>query len=334
MILNDRIRNWRERIPQEPIKRFAYWIAERHNIYKKKQRGFEKLTDDPILETYKFTNPFREHDRTTVAFRKWTKEHDNSPFGDIIFNTCLFRMIGTSEFFDAHGWVGKDWSPQYTKDLIDQRIRDKQRCFTGAYVITNQGLKLPKGEVVVDHFLRPIYSTRLYLGKHAYYNQSLYEVHKELKKYQGFGGGGFMAYEVVTDLNYTPVLRFAKDRYTWANAGPGAIRGLNRLKNSRVPASILNKSMSQPEANEKMFELLQKMRDPEQGLLVPYGWVLASDELQSMVDMRCIEHSLCEWDKYERVLWGQGKPRSLYKPTVEKQGAERMLHPERLELGF
>ena len=243
-------------------------------------------------------------------------------------------MIGTSEFFDAHGWVGKDWSPQYTKDLINQRIRDKQRCFTGAYVITNQGLKLPKGEVVVDHFLRPIYSTRLYLGTHAYYNQSLYEVHKELKKYQGFGGGGFMAYEVVTDLNYTPVLRFAKDRYTWANAGPGAIRGLNRLRNSRVPASILNKSMSQPEANQKMFELLQKMRDPQQGLLVPYGWVLASDELQSMVDMRCIEHSLCEWDKYERVLWGQGKPRSRYKPTVEKQGAERMLHPERLELGF
>ncbi len=143
-----------------------------------------------------------------------------------------------------------------------------------------------------------------------------------------------MAYEVVTDLNYTPVLQFANDRYTWANAGPGAIRGLNRLRNSRVPASILNKSMSQPEANQKMFELLQKMRDPQQGLLVPYGWVLASDELQSMVDMRCIEHSLCEWDKYERVLWGQGKPRSLYKPTVEKQGAERMLHPERLELGF
>jgi hypothetical protein len=334
MILNDRIRNWRERIPQEPIKRFAYWIAERHSVYKKKQRGFEKLTDDPILETYKFTNPFREHDRTTVAFRKWTKAHDNSPFGDIIFNTCLFRMIGTSEFFDAHGWVGKDWSPQYTKDLIEQRLRDKQRCFTGAYVITNQGLKLPKGEVVVDHFLRPIYSARLYLGKVAHESQSLYEVHKELKKYQGFGGGGFMAYEVVTDLNYTPVLRFANDRYTWANAGPGAIRGLNRLKNSRVPASILNKSMSQPEANKQMFELLQKMRDPQQGLLVPYGWVLASDELQSMVDMRCIEHSLCEWDKYERVLWGQGKPRSLYKPTVEKQGAERMLHPERLELGF
>ena len=28
--------------------------------------------------------------------------------------------------------------------------------------------------------------------------------------------------------------------------------------------------------------------------------------------MRCIEHSLCEWDKYERVRLGQGTPRSKY----------------------
>ena len=30
------------------------------------------------------------------------------------------------------------------------------------------------------------------------------------------------------------------------------------------------------------------------------------------VDMRTIEHSLCEWDKYERVRLGQGTPRSKY----------------------
>jgi hypothetical protein len=33
--------------------------------------------------------------------------------------------------------------------------------------------------------------------------------------------------------------------------------------------------------------------------------------------MRDIEHSLCEFDKYERVRLGQGKPRSLYKRSVE-----------------
>ena len=32
------------------------------------------------------------------------------------------------------------------------------------------------------------------------------------------------------------------------------------------------------------------------------------------LEMRDIEHSLCEFDKYERVRLGEGKPRSLYKP--------------------
>ena len=32
------------------------------------------------------------------------------------------------------------------------------------------------------------------------------------------------------------------------------------------------------------------------------------------LEMREIEHCLCEFDKYERVRLGQGRPRSKYKP--------------------
>ena len=31
------------------------------------------------------------------------------------------------------------------------------------------------------------------------------------------------------------------------------------------------------------------------------------------LEMRDIEHTLCEFDKYERVRNGEGKPRSIYK---------------------
>jgi hypothetical protein len=30
------------------------------------------------------------------------------------------------------------------------------------------------------------------------------------------------------------------------------------------------------------------------------------------LEMREIEHTLCEFDKHQRVMLGQGKPRSLY----------------------
>ena len=104
-----------------------------------------------------------------------------------------------------------------------------------------------------------------------------------------------MSYEVVTDLNHTPVLHGAEDRYTWANAGPGAVRGLNRIHGRDV-----KKGMSQKQANTEMQQLLALKED-----------YLEMDQ----VDMRTIEHSLCEWDKYQRVRLGQGRPRSLYHPT-------------------
>jgi hypothetical protein len=35
------------------------------------------------------------------------------------------------------------------------------------------------------------------------------------------------------------------------------------------------------------------------------------------VEMRDIEHSLCEFDKYERVRLGEGRPRMKYKPSQQ-----------------
>jgi len=216
------------------IEKFYDWINERHAIYLARVRGDSPpWTEDPILREYKFTNPFRENDRTTVYMRKaWTNPHNNRPFGEIIFNCCLFRMVGTMEFAEAHGWVHADaleWDPEHTVNLISNRIKHGLKTFTGAYIITNQGIKKPKAEVVVYEFLVPIYQSQVSLGKLASETQSLQAVHNALSAYKGWGGGGFMSYEVVSDLNYTSVLDKATDRFSWANAGPGAMRGINRI---------------------------------------------------------------------------------------------------------
>jgi|TARA_E500000305_G_scaffold41229_1_gene31804 hypothetical protein len=285
----------------EAVESYFGWINERHSIYQRRLLGAPPpWTNDSILQEYKFTNPFRENDRVTVWMRdKWTKPNDNRPHGEMIFNCCMFRMVGTSEFAEEHGWV-EDFNPQKTKHLIESRLSLGKRTFTGAYIITNQGLKAPKSEVVVDHFLTPIWENKETLAKIAQKTQSLQALHEAMGAYKGWGGGGFMSYEVVTDLNYTPVLDKAKDRFTWANAGPGAIRGINRIL-----GRDLKKGMTQPTANENMVRLLKH---------APYH-VLGHIPLKQ-IDMRTIEHSLCEWDKYERVRLGQGRPRSVYRPTL------------------
>ena len=280
--------------------RYFYWINERHAIYQRRiKKEQAPWTTDPILQNFKFTNPFRENDRVTVWMRNnWTKPNDNKSWAEIVFNCCLFRMIGTVEFAEEHGWVEFDstWNPLHSKQLISDMISQKKRTFTGAYIITNQGLKLPKAEVVIDHFLKPIYKDSDKIAEVAKSTRSLQETHEFFKQYRGWGGGGFMSYEVVTDLNYTPVLRYAEDRFEWANAGPGAIRGLNRIHQRE-----LKKGMSQIQANHEMQLLLEDAKE----FILPHVPL-------AEVDMRTIEHSLCEWDKYERVLHGQGKPRSKY----------------------
>jgi hypothetical protein len=90
---------------------------------------------------------------------------------------------------------------------------------------------------------------------------------------------------------------------TWANAGPGAIRGLNRLYDRPL------KTQPHPEATRcEMMELLKAIKWPK-GAAWP------------ALEMRDIEHSLCEYDKWKRVHLGEGTPRSKYHPAHTTQGA-------------
>jgi hypothetical protein len=101
------------------------------------------------------------------------------------------------------------------------------------------------------------------------------------------GVGGFIAYEMVCDLRFC-LLRFKPlDTITWANVGPGAKRGLNRL--------------GMEPCIESMITLLNKAPRLE----CPWPF-----------ELREIEHWLCEFDKYERVRTGVGVPRMKYRPTT------------------
>lgn len=283
---------------EENVGMFFYWINERHSIYLKKEGGAPRpWTRDSVLDKYKFTNVFRELDRTTVWMRKnFTGPNSDRPAEEILFNCCLFRMFGTMEFAEAHGWV-QQWDAKRAKAIARERLNNKQKVFTGAYIITNQGLKDPKEQVVADMFLTPIWNARKELAQLAKETNSLEALHKALGKFQGWGGGGFMAYEVVTDLNHTTVLPEASDRFTWANAGPGAKRGLNRIYGRPLHHNSKNQDW-----NTEMLVLLKTA--PER---------LGGHIPKADFDMRSIEHSLCEWDKYMRVSLGQGTPRSLYR---------------------
>jgi len=93
------------------------------------------------------------------------------------------------------------------------------------------------------------------------------------------------------------------DVYTWANPGPGARRGLNRIfRGGPKNGPDKNKNEQFVAEMRHLLELANSgEQEPHVGQHVPLP-----------LEMREIEHSLCEFDKYMRVLKDEGRPRSRY----------------------
>ena len=284
-----------------PMQRFLYWIEERYKIHLKRWiAGKPKpWTDDEVMQNVFFTMPYREMDKTTL----WFKDHIRLPLNydaeRVLFATVCFRWFNyiptgrlllaeTSRIEDT---VFCDWNVIRCKNIL----RGQDKIFTGAFNISNGGSTKPKLCRVTEDYIQPIWDDRKRILDQILSGgePTMQKVHKILTKYAGFGGKGFMAYEVVCDLRYTCLLEDAPDKCEWTNMGPGARRGINRL---------FDRPINTP--------LSKKWLDDMQYILVTvqahFGDTLPEFE------MREIEHSLCEFDKAERARFGEGHIKRKY----------------------
>ncbi len=279
---------------------FLGYIREREIIRIRRSSRADRRppwTDDPILKEYKFTNVKREYDRTTRFFRELYRHNNKKPKEEILLNCGIYRYFGTIEFAAAIGWQSK-WDPNFIIQTAKNRLHNKERVFTGAYVITNQGIKAPKEEVVVNVFLQPFAEKVDELSVLAKYTNSWEVVHKRLMTVPGFGGTGFMAKEVLLDAILTPVLMDCDDEDTWSPCGPGGRRGLNRLYGRPV-----NARTSETQCLDELRYLQKEtMRDVDE-------WVGFR-----ILNVHDIQWNCCEFDKYMRIKNKEGRVRSKYKP--------------------
>ena len=277
------------------IERFFYYINERHKIFIKRQLEDPfPWTDDEILQTYSFCNVYRELDKVTV----WIRENWKEPYADhpnLPFAMAMARQINWPETLEELGFP-EHWNPERIKAIMQGRMDRKEKVYTGAYMLTGT-LGGTKVEQTIDKILTPLFNNPPKL-----YEDSLEKTWKEYLPYAGFSG--FMAYEVVSDLRFTKYLENAKDIMTWANAGPGAKRGLNRIHNRKLEQTIKKDQLT-----AEMKELLDVSND-------------YIDPSLPALEMREIEHCLCEFDKYERTRLGEGRPRAKYKYKGEKYASK------------
>lgn len=282
---------------------FWYWINERHRMYLLRKEGKQHpWSKDDILNTYRFCNVFRELDTVTI----WIRENWREPYKDdrnLLFNMCVARQINWPETLQDIGYFAagiKDWNPEFVRTIMLGRAARKQKVYTGAYMLT-ANFEDAKGKdkpfLTCYHVLLPVWKDYQKFLNFLDENDRprLQDLQSMLTKYTGWGG--FMAYEVVTDMRHTKYFKNAPDIFDWAHAGPGARRGLNRLAGRKIG----NYGMPDDLCLKEMRYLLE----------------ISPKHLENHVpqlEMRDIEMSLCEFDKYMRVHNNEGRPRARYAP--------------------
>lgn len=287
-----------------PLEQFLYWVRERHQIHLRRRAGLPKpWTDDEIMQCYFFTNPYRENDKVTV----WFKENIREPLRNsskVLMATIIFRWFNyppTGEILIREG-LHLNWDRKKAFKVLDAERKKGNKIFTGAFMINS-----PKGEGKLEAITRRVSQVWLerqdlveFFTRKRPKPLSMQEAHKRLSGYEGHGK--FMSYEVVCDLRYTYLLENAPDKLTWCNPGPGAVRGLLRILDRPFKRGD---NSATPPLPDDWDEQLQKMLKTVQR------------RLKSMppFEMREIEHSLCETDKYLRALNGttEGRMKRRYK---------------------
>lgn len=296
------------------LKKFWYWINERHAIYCHRKGGKQwPWTDDKILQTYKFTNAFRQLDFVT---EQWRLRYDSlcdarRTNSDLFFYLCMFRLFNWAPTYDSlmmdfQRNSGGDWNPKIAKLTLARRKRKDLQIFTGAYIVSSGGKQQDKYITIVDA-LDEIWKDRHILSGAVIGGRSLRIATELLQKYNTVGP--FVAYEIACDLRFTRLLNMPVDQTTWANAGPGAMRGIHRLLTGKA-----KRPKVAPDYLAVMQDLLER---------APAHLRLHVRECRWPFELREIEHSLCEFDKYRRVERKEGRPRSLYHPPKSPAPGQR-----------
>lgn len=293
------------------VEAFFAWIQEREEIRRKKLGGAPApWTEDRYLAKYRFCNVRRRHDRASqwIIKRVLSIRVPDGSLGlaQLGMFLALCRWVNwpptIQELIDRKFWPSQlpDWRGM--GEAIDARMKRKEQTWTGAYMIRAESnpeqpwYKLGKGVYIADIVVRREMTNAAHRLKQALRDNTREAVHAVLQSC--YGWGSFMAGQVVDDWSWTPLLHTAKDHFTWAPQGPGSVRGFNRLYGEPFDAKI---------EEEFWIQSLRALRDD---LVARLG-----NDYED-VTLMDLQNCLCEFDKYERVRLGQGRPRNIYRPET------------------
>ena len=212
----------------------AWWTYafERQEIYFRRLRGEpEPWTDDRILRRHRFTNVYRAADRVSQYLIRNVIYRDGLPTepDEVVFRILLFKLFNRIETWEtltrSIGALALADDPfERIEEILAAELRAGRRIYSAAYIMPTVRVEGAGGSKHSGHLalLKRMMADGLAerLGEAG----SMEAGFELLRSYPGIGP--FLAYQWITDINYSEVVEFSEREFV--AAGPGAQEGIRK----------------------------------------------------------------------------------------------------------
>lgn len=274
----------------------SYWrfAAERQHIFFRRARGEARpWTDNAVLTTYKFTNAYRASDRVSQYLIRHVIYRADLPSSprEVFFRIMLFKLfnkIDTWELLErSFGPITfEDYRFARYDEVLAQAMRDGRRIYSAAYIMPPGSSAFGRPAKHQNHLLLLERMMEDRLPDRLAQTCTMQESFEKLRAYPTIGD--FLAYQFITDINYSEITDFSE--MDFVVPGPGARDGLRKC--FADPGGL-----NEPELIRLMADL-QEREFERLGLDFQTLW---GRRLQ-LIDC---QNLFCEVDKYARVAHPQ-----------------------------
>ncbi len=210
---------------------YWYFACERQNIFVKKLKGEPApWTTDPILQEYKFCNSYRVNDRVSQYLLKNVIYNGKSYSDeDMLFRIILFKLFNKESTWELllknfEDITLKSFNIRTCSKILERAILDEIRIYNDAYIsCANKAFGYNRKHDNHLALLNKMFNEDKIQNK-VIKCQTMEEAFNIIKSYPLIGN--FMAYQLVTDINYSDVVNWKEDEFTVA--GPGSLRGIKK----------------------------------------------------------------------------------------------------------
>lgn len=307
---------------QEVFDLYWYFACERQNIFWKKINGDPApWTHDKILQEYKFCNSYRVNDRVSQYLLKNVIYNGNNyNYEDMLFRIILFKLFNKESTWELLSKnfgdiLLKDFNTKKYSIVLENAISNGTKIYNDAYIsCANKAFGYDRKHDNHLALLDKMFNTDKMQDKIIKCN-TMQDAFNIIKGYPLIGN--FMAYQLVTDINYSAFVNWKENEFTVA--GPGSLRGIKKC--------FIDKGTM---TNEDIIKYMYMHQDEEFKRLNLNFKRIGNRPLQ-LIDCQNI---FCELDKYCRQALPDLKSNrtKIKKHYVPKKDKIEYIYPPKWEI--